>query len=270
MFRRFISSINQVRFVRDIRKYWPYAVHSARASLKAEVAGSYLNWLWWILNPISFMIIYTLIFGVIFQASEPFFPIYVFIGLTMWDFFSRVVTHSVRMVKNNKNIVSKVYIPKFILILSDMIVNAIKMGISFGVVAVMMIVYRTPLTWDTLFIVPVLLGMFMLTFAVGNLVMHFGVYIQDLPNIINIVLRLVFYCTGIFYDIEKRIPVPYNYWVLRINPMAAYITQARYALLYGRITHWGLLYAWIGLALLLAVLSVRVVYKNENGYVKVI
>ena len=240
------------------------------ASLKAEVAGSYLNWLWWILNPISFMLIYTVVFGFIFHASEQYFPIYIFIGLTMWDFFNRVVTHSVKMIKSNKNIVSKVYIPKYILILSDMIVNGVKMAISFGVVAVMMIVYRVPPSWNMLFIFPVLLGLFLFSFAAGNLIMHFGVYIQDLFNVIQIVLRLVFYFTGIFYDVEKRIPAPYKYWVLRLNPMAAFITEARYALLYGRITHWGLLYAWLGLSLLLSVISVRVVYKNENGYVKVI
>lgn len=258
------------RFVRDFKKYWPYALRSAKSTLKAEVAGSYLNWLWWILNPISFMLIYTVIFGVIFKASEQYFPIYVFIGLTMWDFFNHVVTHSVKMIKSNKNIVTKVYIPKFILIVSDMIVNAIKMFISFGVVAVMMIAFRVPVGWGIFYILPVLAGLFMTTFAAGNLIMHFGVYIQDLSNIVNIVLRLVFYFTGIFYDIEKRIPVPYKYWVLRINPLAAYITEARYALLYGRITHWGLLIAWVVLSLILDVVTVRVVYKNENGYVKVI
>jgi len=258
------------RFFRDLKSYWPYAVRSAKASLKAEVAGSYLNWLWWILNPISFMLIYTLIFGVVFKASEEYFPIYVFIGLTMWDFFNHVVTHSVKMIKSRKSIVSKVYIPKFILILSDMIVNAIKMAISFGVVAVMMMAYRIPLRWGSLFILPVLLGLFLVTFAVGNLIMHFGVYIQDLSNVVSIVLRLVFYFTGVFYNIERRIPAPYKYWLLRLNPLAAFLTEARYALLYGRVTHWGLLYAWLALGLLLSVVSVRVVYKNENGYVKVI
>jgi len=127
-----------------------------------------------------------------------------------------------------------------------------------------------PVGWGIFYILPVLAGLFMTTFAAGNLIMHFGVYIQDLSNIVNIVLRLVFYFTGIFYDIEKRIPVPYKYWVLRINPLAAYITEARYALLYGRITHWGLLIAWVVLSLILDVVTVRVVYKNENGYVKVI
>ena len=258
------------RFLRDIKKYWRYAIRAARASLKAEVAGSYLNWLWWILNPISFMLIYTVIFGVIFKASEEYFPIYVFIGLTMWDFFNHVITHSVKMVKNNKNIVTKVYIPKFILIISDMMVNAFKMLISFGVVAVMMIAWRVPVNWNLLYVFPVLLGLFIVTFAVGTLIMHFGVYIQDLSNIVNIVLRCVFYFTGVFYDIEKRIPAPYKYWVLRINPLAASITQARDALLHGRLTHWGLLYAWLALGLILDVVAVRTVYKNENGYVKVI
>lgn len=258
------------RFLNDLKNYFPYAVRAAKASLKAEVAGSYLNWLWWILNPISFMLIYTLIFGVVFKASEEYFPIYVFIGLTMWDFFNHVVTHSVKMIKSKKNIVSKVYIPKFILIISDMIINAIKMAISFGVVAVMMIAYRIPLHWGTLFIIPVLSGLFLVTFGVGTLIMHFGVYIQDLSNIVSIVLRLVFYFTGVFYNIERRISAPYKYWLLRLNPLAAFLTEARYALLYGRVTHWGLLYAWIVLGLLLDVVAVFVIYKNENGYVKVI
>lgn len=258
------------RFLKDIQKYFLYAVRAAKSTLKAEVAGSYLNWLWWILNPISFMLIYTVIFGVIFKASEEYFPIYVFIGLTMWDFFNRVITHSVTMVKRNKNLLTKIYIPKFILVLSDMIVNAIKMAISFGVVGAMMIAWRVPIKAGALFIIPVLLGLLLVTFAVGTLILHFGVFIQDLSNIVNIVLRLAFYFTGVFYDIEKRIPVPYNYWVLRLNPMAGFITEARYALLYGRVTHWGLLIAWVVLGLLLSVIAVRTVYKNENVYVKVI
>ena len=258
------------RFLKDLIRYWPYAVRSAKASLKAEVAGSYLNWLWWILNPIAFMLIYTLIFGVVFKAAEPFFPLYVFIGLTMWDFFQRVVVQSVRIIHANKNIVGKVYLPKFILVLSDMIVNAIKMLISFSVVAIMMTAYQIPLHISSLYLLPVLFGFFLFSFGIGNLMMHYGVYVRDLTNVINIVLRLVFYLTGIFFEIEKRIPTPYNYWVLRLNPVAAYITQARNVLLFGSVTHGWLLLAWTGCSIILAAFSVKTVYQNENGYYKVI
>ena len=38
------------RFMDDMKKYWKYAVYSSRAQLKSEIANSYLNWLWWILD----------------------------------------------------------------------------------------------------------------------------------------------------------------------------------------------------------------------------
>lgn len=258
------------KFFGDIRRYWPYAFQAAKALLNSEVAGSYLNWLWWILNPICLMLTYTLIFGVVFQAAEPYFPIFVFIGLTLWEFFSRVVTHSVRIVKENRNIISRVYLPKFILILIDMLVNAFKMCISFSVVAVMMLIYRVPLRLSGLYVIPVLLGLFLFTFGLSNLMMHLGVYIRDLISLTNIVMRLAFYFTGIFYNIEKRIPAYYSRWMIRLNPVAGFLNEARTALLYGSITHVGLLTVWIVLSALLCTGTVYLVYQNENGYGKVV
>ena len=46
-----------------MKKYWKYAIYSSKAQLKAEVANSYLNWLWWVLDPLCFMLIYVFMFG---------------------------------------------------------------------------------------------------------------------------------------------------------------------------------------------------------------
>lgn len=77
------------RFWNDLKKHNGYGLYSAKAELKAEVAGSYLNWIWWILEPFCFMLIYTFIFGYVFNAKEAYFPVFIFIGITAWDFFSR-------------------------------------------------------------------------------------------------------------------------------------------------------------------------------------
>lgn len=50
------------------------------------------------------MIIYTIIFGIVFKASEDYFPIFIFTGITMWGFFSRSVNGSVNTVRNGKDI----------------------------------------------------------------------------------------------------------------------------------------------------------------------
>ena len=63
----------------NIKKYFRYAVYSAKSELKSEVANSYLNWIWWILEPICLMLVYVFIVEVVFQTKEPKFPVFVLI-----------------------------------------------------------------------------------------------------------------------------------------------------------------------------------------------
>ena len=58
------------RFWKDLKSHYRYAIYSAKSELKSEVANSYLNWIWWVLEPFCFMLIYAFIFGVVFNASE--------------------------------------------------------------------------------------------------------------------------------------------------------------------------------------------------------
>ena len=106
------------KFFSNIKKYHNYAIRSAKAELKSEVADSYLNWLWWIIEPVCFMLIYTFIFGYVFHNKTPYFASFVFIGLTAWDFFNRMVKGSVKLITSNRDLVKKVYIPKYILLLA--------------------------------------------------------------------------------------------------------------------------------------------------------
>ena len=66
------------RFRDDMKKYWKYAIYSSKAQLKAEVANSYLNWLWWVLDPLCFMLIYVFMFGYVFKSKEQYFAIFDF------------------------------------------------------------------------------------------------------------------------------------------------------------------------------------------------
>ena len=258
------------RFVKDLKRYFPYSVRFAKSQLKTEVAGSYLGWIWWVLQPLCLMFVYSLVFGVFFNAREEYMSLFIFIGLTLWNFFSHTINHSVKMISANKSMLMKVYVPKFILLLSEMIVNSIKMLINFGIIAVMMIIFQVPLTWRIFWIFPIIIALFLFSYAVGIFLMHFGVYVKDLANVITIVLRFLLYMTGIFFDVMKRVPEPYNTWLLRINPMANFIVSARNALLYDSDVHWVLLLLWIGISAVLCVLGTWLVYKKENDYAKVV
>lgn len=261
------------RFFDDVRKYYDYEVRAAKSALKTEVANSYLNWIWWILDPLFSMVIYYLIFGVVFKAKEPYFTTFLFIGQTLWAFFSKNVVQSVKMIKRNKSIVSKVYVPKFVLLLSNMMVNGFKMLISCIIVVIMMVASRVDLSYYVFCFIPILIVLFLVTFAISVNLMHFGVFVEDLGNVVNIAMQLLFYMTGIFFSIDTRLGADYP-TAARIltyaNPMALIVRDMRNVLLYKHAPDWTALAAWTVIALILSIIGVRTIYKNENSYVKVI
>lgn len=148
-----------------MKKYWKYAIYSSKAQLKAEVANSYLNWLWWVLDPLCFMLIYVFMFGYVFKSKEQYFAIFVFVGITLWDFFNKCLLQSVKIIKNNKPIVSKVYIPKFILLVIRICVNGFKMCISLLIIVAMLAIWRVPLTLNILYVIPILITLVTVVFG---------------------------------------------------------------------------------------------------------
>lgn len=261
------------RFFNDAKKYYNYEVRSAKTSLKTEVANSYLNWIWWILDPLLSMMIYYLIFGVVFKAKEPFFVVFLFIGQTMWAFFNKNVVQSVKMIKRNKPIVSKVYIPKFVLLFSNMMMNGFKMMISWAIVLIMMLIFRVEPTWYMLCYIPIMIVLILVTFAICVNLMHFGVFVEDLGNVVNIAMQLLFYMTGIFYSIDSRLGEDYPAVATILtycNPIALLVRDMRNVLIYGQAPSWGALAIWTVIALVFSAIGVRTIYKNENSYVKVI
>ena len=258
------------RFWNDLTGHYRYAIYAAKSGLKSEVADSYLNWVWWVLQPFCFMLIYAFIFGTVFNAREQYFALFIFIGITVWDFFSRNITQRVKILRANKSIVTKVYLPKFVLLISRMLFNGYKMLFSCAVIVVMVIWFKVPVSWHIIFVIPVFLVQVVLTFALMTFLMHYGVYIRDLENVTTIVLRMVFYLTGIFFNIERRLPKHLVGVLMKGNPMALICSSMRKCILYGEVPDFKWLGIWFVISLIIAAFGVRKIYKNENSYVKVI
>ena len=264
------------RFGKDLHKFKKYVKYSAKSSLKSEVSGSYLGWLWWILEPMLFMLVYWFIFSVIFNNTTKYFPIFIFIGLSMWNFFSKGLTDSVHMVKSNESIISKVYMPKHMLIISDMLTLLFKMIISFLIVVIMMIIYKVPVSFYVLWIIPVMITFFLLSYGLNCIIAHFGVFVEDLGKAINILLRVLMYMSGVFYEIVSRstgktkLKEPIATIMTKFNPIAFLMDCARDCLIYQMNVRYKFLAAWFVVSVIVAIIGTRLIYKYENSYVKVI
>lgn len=258
------------KFFDNMKKYYKYAIRSAKAELKSEVADSYLNWLWWVIEPLCFMLIYTFVFGMVFNNKELYFASFVMIGLSMWDFFNRMLTGSVKLITNNRDLVTKVYIPKYILLFSKSLTYLFKLFISFALAFLLMLYQHVPLTWNFLFLIPVVLVLYIVSFGIGMILMHFGVTFNDLGNLTNIFLKMVFYLSGIFYNISKTLKGMPKYILLRVNPIAFLMNEGRKVAIYGKLPSFEGLFVWLVLGCALCAFGVHVIHKYENSYAKVI
>ena len=150
-----------------------------------------------------------------------------------------------------------------------MFVNFFKLLVSFLIVAGLMAVYGVPLSITMIELLPMLVGLFIITFGVCIILSHFGVFVEDLANVINILLKLAFYFSGIFYSVSTRIPAPYGKIMAKINPVAFVIEEARKVLLYSTHMDVKFLAVWYVIGIALCAIGVVMIYKNENNYVKV-
>lgn len=258
------------RILANIKKYYKYAIYASKSELKSEVATSYLNWLWWILDPLCFMLIYTFIVEIVFKTQEKYLPVFVFIGLTAWNFFNKIISQSTKIVVNNKSIVSKVYIPKYILLISKSFTILFKTMISFVLILVLMVIFKVPFTPKLLYFILILIPLYLVSFGIGTILMHFGVFIEDLAPTTNIVLKLIFYMSGIFYNISFRIPSPYNLILLNANPIAFLIQEFRNIFIYNTTPNFLYLGIWTFIGACLSLIGMLTINKYENSYVKVI
>ena len=162
------------------------------------------------------------------------------------------------------------------LILEKMYVNFFKMMISFGIVAGFMIAYGIPFRLQLLYCIPLLVLVFILTLACSVIVAHFGVYVNDLYNIVQVILRFMFYLSGVFYDIGDRLGnrifmgIDIGWLMTHVNPVAYLINEFRQIIIYGEALRPMMFHYWLAFSVVLLGIGLFLMYRHENNYVKVV
>lgn len=257
-------------FFRNLYRYKDYAAYSAIASLRAEVNGSFLNWLWWILDPFLFMMVYSFVSVIVFGRSEPHFIPFVFVGYGMWQFINRSISASVKLVRGNKSVLSRIYLPKYILLFSKLFKHMIQFMITLGLSLCISVIDHVDFSWRIVYVPLVIFVAVIFVFGVSCITLHCGVYAQDLSNVITVLLKLVFYLSGVFYSVPKRLPAPYGDIMLMANPAAMLINELRNVILYKTSPNFALLGLWLIVGVGLIAVGVHLIHKHEQNYIKAV
>lgn len=201
--------------------------------LRGKYKRSLLGWTWSLLNPLSSMLIYTLIFSVIFRQKiapgDPsglqVFPLFLLAGLLPWNFLANSMTGGMESLVGNANLVKKVYFPREIIVAAIVASWLVSFFMELAVLSgALLIAGNMVLPWLPVVLVIVALET-MFVFGIALLLAICNVYYRDVRHLVGIALQIWFYLTPIIYPITL-VPGVKNGWPLRsiflLNPMARF------------------------------------------------
>lgn len=206
--------------------------------LRTRYRQSLLGWAWSLLNPITQMVIFTVLFMMVFRFDPPVgdpsglqaFPLYFLSGLLPFNFFAITVGVAIGSVQNGASLIKKVSFPHEHLVLSVVIAQFVTLLIELGVLSVaLLIAGNMVLPW--LLPLMVILGLLALfTSGVALLLSAANVFFHDVNYLWSIASQVLFYSTPIIYPISFITNDWLRLWV-SWGPTGSFIT-AIHQLLY--------------------------------------
>jgi lipopolysaccharide transport system permease protein len=236
------------------------------AELRAEMSRAYLGFVWWVVEPVLYMLVFYVVFGIVFQRGGPEFVPTLLTGLIAWRWFDSATRAGMLALSRNKALMQQVYVPKIAFPLVSVTTHTAKFLIVFTLLLLFLMLYGVSpgLTWLAL---PLVLATQLLFItAAASLTGLLVPFLPDLRVVINNGLMLMFFLSGIFY---MAIEVPESirtYFFL--NPMAVLIDALRDSLLHEQWPDWARL-AWVagGSSAALAV-AYRIFVRHDLNYPK--
>ena len=226
--------------------------------------------LWAILQPVSLMLLFTFIFGVVLNTTQKSYPytLFYFAGVLPWTFFSGSTNFAVGSLSGNFNLITKIYFPREIIPLSGVAINFIDYLIGLLIYFLMLFFYQVPLTWNFLWLVPLLVMLVMYTISISLLLAALNVYYRDVKLASTFLLQFLFFATPVIYSIDAVD----NRWklLLFLNPLTFIVENMRRVTIEGR----GVILWQIGAEMLGVMVLYLVIYqiftKIERAFADVI
>lgn len=251
--------------IEGFRRFSPLLKELVVRDIKVRYRHSALGLLWTVLNPLLMMIVITVVFSTLFKQNIEHFPIYYLSGSLIFSFNSESTSTAMQSMVSNASLLKKVYIPKYLFPLSNMLSGLVNLGFSLIAMFIVMIVTRAPFH-TTLLLMPIpIFYTFLFSTGLGIMLSALTVYFRDIAHFYGVFILAWTYLTPIFYPVSILPPAVMK--LMQLNPMYHYVSYMRNLVLYGVFPSMkeNLACFLIGLAML--AIGLLVFYKKQDKFV---
>ena len=199
--------------------------------LKLKYRNSILGFLWSFLEPLLLLTVLYFVFSNIFQSTIEQFPLYLLLGIIMWNMVVRGTTMSVNSIVTRGGLLTQMYVPRIVFPISATVTSLIMLGFDLIIFFILMVALQF-IPPVTILLLPIIIAItFFLVLGISLPLSVLNVYYRDVQFIWGIVIHAGFFVVPIFYTFDM---LPENIRELvRLNPTAQLIEMAHNVTLYG-------------------------------------
>jgi lipopolysaccharide transport system permease protein len=176
-----------------------------------------------------------LIFSFIFnrmahvQSDGPPYKLFAYAGVAAWTFFATSVSQSSNSLLANHQLVSKVYFPRIFIPIGSVGALVVDLLFSLGLCAVLMMIYRWPVTGSILWLPLFMVAAFLAATGTGLILSALNVSFRDIKYAVPFLVQMGLFVTPVIYP-PSYFPKRFHF-LLNLNPMAGVVIGFRHALL---------------------------------------
>lgn len=220
----------------DLKELWSYRellLLLAWRDVTVRYNHTVLGIVWVIVQPVAMTFLFTVIFGLLgkLPAGGTSYPLLSLAGLLPWQYFARSITDGYSSLLGSRGLITKVYFPRVVIPLAACLPALLDLAVSLPVLAILLIVYKTPITVNILAL-PALVLMLM-GCALGPVLWFSALcaYYKDVRHLVPFVIQLLMFASPVAYSLKL---VPHDWrWLYSLNPMVGVIEGFRWSLLPG-------------------------------------
>lgn len=217
---------------RKIQHYIDLVTVLTQKEMKVRYKSSFLGYLWSILHPLAFALVFFIVFKVVMRIRMENYTLFLIAGLFPWQWFLNSVNMSPMVFVGNASIIKKVNFPREVVLLAVVLQDMVHFVLAIPVIVFFMFIYNKVPSLSWFYGIPVLLCIqFLMTYGISLAISTVNLFFRDLERLTVIFTMFLFYCTPIIYS-ETMVPDKYRY-LLNLNPIAPLMISWRRLFLKG-------------------------------------
>ena len=252
-------------YIQNFLRFEPLLKELVARDVKIKYRRSVLGVLWTLLNPLCMMIILSVVFSNLFKFDIENFPLYILSGQVVFNFFSGATTEAMSSIIGSAPLIKKVYVPKYLFVISRVFSSFINLLASFTALLLVMVVTRAELHW-TVFLVPVpLVLLVFFSLGIGLILAAVTVKFRDMMHLYTVFTTALMYLTPVIYPMS--ILPGWLYKVVMLNPLTNMLIMLRDVMINNTVFDLkSLVIATVETAISL-ILGLYIFYKNHDSFI---